>query len=111
MTAVIPGCTVSPCAINDPLVLAFPNELNVFQVATGVKTTSSASVGTETFTKGWVNVAVAPEASTVRSKTGNNNFGNVGLPALATYIQWNFVGSGLQGAWNYAPATFTPGNL
>ena len=111
LNVVIPGCQVSPCPINDPLVLSLPNELNVFQVATGVKTTSSASVGTEGFTKGWVNVAVSSEPSTVRSKTGNNNFGIVGLPALATYIQRNFVGNSLQGAWNYAPATFTPGNF
>lgn len=103
------GCSRSPCPVDS--VASLPNELNIIQVATGSGTSNNSTLFTQAFTKGWVNAAIASEASDTRSKVGNNNFGIVGLPAIGTYIQWNFVGNSLQGAWNYTPTTFTPGNF
>lgn len=104
------GCTVSPCPVTPPNSL--PNELNIVAISAG-GISSDSTVGqlfTETFTKGWVNVSPFAEISDTKSRVGNNNFNVVGLPALATYIQWSFNGSALQGAWSYASSTFTPGN-
>ena len=103
------GCSVSPCPVDSPSTL--PAELNIIAITSGAGTSTVGQLFTQTFTKGWVNAAPFSEVSDTRSKTGNNNLGVVGLPGLATYIQWNFVGSTLQGAWNYAPKTFAPGNF
>ena len=103
------GCQVSPCPVGSTLVL--PNELNIIAITTGAGSNTNGQLFTQTFTKGWVNANVASEPSDTRSKIGNNNLGVNGLPGIATFIQWNFVGSSLQGAWSYAPSTFTPGNF
>lgn len=109
LTRVLTGCNFSPCPIIPTTTNAFNNELNVFQIATGAGATSSATVFTEGFTKGWVNVSIAPEASEVSGRTGVNLVGGaIGAPALTTFIQWNFVNNSLQGAWSYAPSTFSP---
>ena len=101
------GCTVSPCPVD--AVNTLPNELNIVQVASGNGTNNASNLFTQGFTKGWVNVTVQPQASTARSFVGYNNFGQAGAPAIGTYIQWNFVGNTLQGAWNYTPFTMAPG--
>ena len=111
LTRVLTGCAVSPCPVLSTPTNSFVNELNVFQVATGAGATTSANVFTEGFTKGWVNMSIAAEASEVSGKTGAAlAAGAFGAPALATVIQWNYTkgNSVIQGAWTYAASTFTP---
>ncbi len=103
------GCSVSPCPVG--AVLTLPNELNIIAITTGAGTNTTGQLFTNTFTKGWVAADVFSEVSDTRSKIGNNNLGVVGLPGIATVIQWNFVGSSLQGAWSYAASTTAPGNF
>lgn len=101
------GCTYSPCPLGTTFSL--PNELNIISIVGAAGTSTATVVDTKTFNKGWVNMSLTSEASTVRANTAWNNFGMTGAPALVTYIQWNQVGSMLQGAWNYAPSTYEPG--
>ena len=103
----VAGCQVSPCAITPANSL--PWELNVVEIRGGSGVNSSSQVFTRDFTRGWVNMAVQPDVSDVRSNAAWNNFGVSGAPALATTIQWTQRGGALQGAWNYAPRTYTPG--
>lgn len=103
------GCSISPCPVDTPNSL--PHELNIISIANGDGTSTAGQLFTKSFTKGWVNASVQAEASDTRSKVANNNFSISGFPALATYIQWEYVGNSLQGSWNYAPKTFTPGNF
>lgn len=100
------GCTFSPCTPDQTYSLL--NELNIISVVMN-GSGSGTVVDTKNFSKGWVNVTVAPEASDTRANANYNNFGQVGAPALATYIQWTLSGAQVQGAWNYAPSTYTPG--
>ncbi len=103
----VAGCQVSPCPITPGNSL--PNELNVIQISTGSGTNSPSQLFTQQFERGWVNMNIQGVASSTRSNADWNNFNVVGAPALATTIQWTTRGGVLQGAWNYAPRTYTPG--
>ena len=103
----VAGCQVSPCPVTPANSL--PNELNVVEIRGGSGTNSPSQLFTGDFTRGWVNMNVQAVASTTRSNAAWNNFGVSGAPALATTIQWTQRGSSLQGVWNYAPRSYTPG--
>lgn len=103
----VAGCQVSPCEITPANSL--PSELNVIEIRGGAGTNTSSQVFTRDFTRGWVNMAIQPDTSDVRSNQAWNNFGVSGAPALATTIQWIQRAGALQGVWNYAPRTYTPG--
>ena len=102
------GCRVSPCALNPGNSL--PNELNIVALAAGgsIAASTASQVNTERFTKGWVNMAIAPEPSDTRSNVNYNNFNQVGAPALVTYIHWDYTLGSLQGTWQYAAKTYAP---
>ena len=101
------GCQVSPCPVTPANSL--PNELNVVEMRPGAGTNSPSQLFTQAFTRGWVNMTIQPDVSDTRSNAAWNNFGVAGSPALATTIQWTQRGNALQGVWNYAPRTYTPG--
>ena len=103
----VAGCQVSPCAITPSNSLI--NELNVVEVRSGSGQNSSSQMFSGNFTRGWINMAIQADASDTRSNAAWNNFGVNGAPALATTIQWTQRGTALQGVWNYAPRTYTPG--
>lgn len=109
------GCVVSPCADSTPVNL--PNELNVVALVSGgsIATSTPSQVNTEAFTKGWANLSIAPEASQFNSKFGTGyefgNKGQLGAPALVTYIHWDYTLGSLQGTWQYAAKTYTPAVL
>lgn len=103
----VAGCQVSPCPVTPANSL--PNELNVIEIRGGSGTNSPSQLFTSDFTRGWVNMNIQGVASTTRSNAAWNNFGVSGAPALATTIQWTQRGTALQGVWNYAPRTYTPG--
>lgn len=103
------GCTFSPCTPDQTYSLL--NELNIISIVPNATNASATVVDTKNFSKGWVNMTVSPEAGEARgrSNANYNNVGQLGAPALATYIQWTLSGSQVQGTWNYAPSTYTPG--
>jgi len=103
------GCRVSPCAITPANSL--PNELNIIAFVPGgsIAGSNAGQVFTQTFTKGWTNIDIAPEPSDTRSNVNYNNLNQNGAPALVTYIQWDSTGGSLQGTWQYAAKTYTPG--
>jgi len=103
----VAGCQISPCPVTPGNSL--PNELNVIEVRGGAGTNTPSQLFTRDFTRGWVNMSIQGVASRNRSNPLWNNFGVSGAPALATAIQWTQRGTALQGVWNYAPRTYTPG--
>ncbi len=102
------GCTFSPCT--PASIVSLPREVNVVLVATGgsIGNSTATQVNTQTFTKGWMNVAITTDVSDTRSKANNNNFGAAGSPAIVTYINWDTTMGNLQGTWQYAPSTYNP---
>ena len=103
----VAGCQVSPCPITPTNSLPF--ELNVVEIRGGAGANSASQVFTQSFERGWVNLGIQADVSDTRSNAAWNNFGVSGAPALATTIQWTQRGTALQGVWNYAPRTYTPG--
>ena len=103
----VAGCLVSPCAPTQTNSL--PNELNVVELRSGAGENTASVLHTRDFGRGWVNVNIQGDVSDTRSNPAWNNFGVLGAPAIATTIQWSQRGGSLQGVWNYAPRTYTPG--
>lgn len=104
----IVGCRISPCAVVPGNSL--PHELNIVEFAPGgsISNSTASKVFTQDFTKGWTNIAIAPEPSDTRSNANYNNLGQNGAPALVTYIHWDSTMGSLQGTWQYAAKTYAP---
>ena len=102
------GCTFSPCS--PASIVSLPREVNVVALAAGgsIATSTSSQVNTESFTKGWVNVAITNDVSDTRSTVNYNNFGQAVSPALVTYIHWDATMGNLQGTWQYSAKTYAP---
>ena len=102
------GCVFSPCA--PASIVSLPREVNVVAIATGgsIAGSTATQVNTQTFTKGWMNVAITTDVSDTRSVANYNNFGAAGSPAIVTYINWDTTMGNLQGTWQYAPRTYNP---
>lgn len=100
------GCSFSPCTPNKTVSL--PREFNIVQFIAGEGDSNAGVVYTKGFNKGWANIAIATDVSDTRSNANYNNFGQEGVPALATYIHWDMTGGSLQGTWQYAAKTYRP---
>ena len=102
------GCSFSPCS--PASIVSLPREVNIVAFASGgsIATSTSSQVNTQTFTKGWVNVAITNDVSDTRSTVNYNNFGQAGSPALVSYIHWDYTMGSLQGTWQYAAKTYAP---
>ena len=103
----VAGCQISPCPVTPANSL--PHELNVIQIVGGAGTNTTSQLFTQGFSRGWVNMNIQNDTSDTRSNAAWNNFGVAGAPALATTIHWTQRAGALQGVWNYAPRTYTPG--